>query len=192
MVEAEGLLTRGGSRVRRPCSLAETRWATIEALVIEVTKPADLIHNLGPIGQDPFALHPFGDGNTRATTTFVALVARHAGGTSRGATPTCSAATSSFAMRTRPRDPRAAGDSSRCSRRSSRRCSVRPRTRHRTLHVHCCATKPSAGRTKHASCMSRMRSSRATAAHLRNDGQRTSRSTRDRDRLHVVVSPRPT
>lgn len=39
----------------------------------------DFISKVSQLQADLFTLHPFRDGNTRATTTFVALVARHAG-----------------------------------------------------------------------------------------------------------------
>ena len=41
-------------------------------------RPA-FISKVSQLQSDLFTLHPFRDGNTRATTTFVALVARHAG-----------------------------------------------------------------------------------------------------------------
>lgn len=41
-------------------------------------RPA-FISKVSQVQADLFALHPFRDGNTRATTTFVGLVARHAG-----------------------------------------------------------------------------------------------------------------
>lgn len=40
---------------------------------------AAFVSKVSQLQADLFALHPFRDGNTRATTTFVALVARHAG-----------------------------------------------------------------------------------------------------------------
>ena len=40
---------------------------------------AAFVSKVSQLQSDLFTLHPFRDGNTRATTTFVALVARHAG-----------------------------------------------------------------------------------------------------------------
>ena len=42
---------------------------------------AAFVRKVSQLQSDVFTLHPFRDGNTRATTTFVALVARHAGWT---------------------------------------------------------------------------------------------------------------